>query len=129
MLGWLLLPKRSVFVGGLALHRGLRPQAPDGFGLNPSSQLVLRYHWLAFLNQVRVSPTKKCSFLFKSAQIFRKDTQCSETDFLVHEFFLCDFLFLMYGLFCIWLILMYLTLYIKIDKPQKLKVAQEKLIN
>ena len=28
------------------------PQAPDAFGLNPPSQLVLRYHWLAFLNLV-----------------------------------------------------------------------------
>ena len=29
------------------------PQAPDGFGLNPPSQLVIGYHWLTFLNQVR----------------------------------------------------------------------------
>ena len=27
--------------------------APDAFGLNPPSQLIIRYHWLAFLNQVR----------------------------------------------------------------------------
>ena len=32
---------------------GLRPQAPAVFGLNPPSQVVIRYHWLAFLNQVR----------------------------------------------------------------------------
>ena len=32
--------------------RGLRPQAPNGFGLNPTSQLVIGYHYLAFLNQV-----------------------------------------------------------------------------
>ena len=27
---------------------GLRPQAQVAFGLNPPSQLVLRYHWLVF---------------------------------------------------------------------------------
>ena len=34
------------------LWEGFRPQAPDAFGLNPPSQLVLGYHWLAFVNQV-----------------------------------------------------------------------------
>ena len=55
-------PKTSVFVWGFIPHIphwGLRPQAPDAFGLNPPTQLVLGYHWLAFLNQVRASPTKK----------------------------------------------------------------------
>ena len=33
--------------------RGLGPQAPDAFGLNPPSQLAIGYHWLTFLNQVR----------------------------------------------------------------------------
>ena len=33
-------------------HKGLRPQAPDSFGLNSLRQLVIRYHWLAFLSQV-----------------------------------------------------------------------------
>ena len=28
-------------------------KAPDAFGLNHPSQLVIGYHWLAFLNQVR----------------------------------------------------------------------------
>ena len=31
---------------------GLRTQAPDTFRLNPPSQLIIGYHWLAFLNQV-----------------------------------------------------------------------------
>ena len=34
-------------------HRGLCPQVTDDFGLNPPSQLVPGYHWLAILNQVR----------------------------------------------------------------------------
>ena len=33
-------------------HRGLHPQALVNFGLNPSSLLVIGYHWLAFLNLV-----------------------------------------------------------------------------
>ena len=33
-------------------HRGLRPQTPAAFGLYPPNQLIIRYHWLAFLNQV-----------------------------------------------------------------------------
>ena len=33
-------------------HRGLRTQAPDAFELNRPGQLVIGYHWLAFLNQV-----------------------------------------------------------------------------
>ena len=36
--------------GGL---RPLHPLASDYFGVNPPSQLVIGYHWLAFLNQVR----------------------------------------------------------------------------
>ena len=32
---------------------GLHVQTPDAFGLNPPSQLVIGYDWLAFLNQVR----------------------------------------------------------------------------
>ena len=39
-------PKLFVSVGSPA-------QAPDAFGLNPPSQLVIGNHWLAFLNQVR----------------------------------------------------------------------------
>ena len=35
------------------------PQAPNTFGLSPPSQLISGYHWLAFLNKVRVSTTKK----------------------------------------------------------------------
>ena len=37
------------------------PVALNAFRLNPPSpsQLVLRFHWLTFLNQVRVTPTKK----------------------------------------------------------------------
>ena len=34
-------------------HRELCPQTPGAFGLNPSSELVIGYHWLAFLNQAR----------------------------------------------------------------------------
>ena len=48
-------PKLPVFVEGFAPHtprRRLLPPAPDAFGLDPPSQLVLEYHWLAFLNQV-----------------------------------------------------------------------------
>ena len=33
-------------------HGRLSPQARGAFGLNPLSQLVFRYHWLEFLNQV-----------------------------------------------------------------------------
>ena len=29
---------------------GPRPQAPDALGFNPSSHLVIGYHWLALLN-------------------------------------------------------------------------------
>ena len=32
---------------------GLRPQGPNAFGLNTSSQLVIGYHWLVFLNLSR----------------------------------------------------------------------------
>ena len=38
------------------LQRGLCPQVPDAFGLNPPSQLVIGYyHWLTFLNLVQNS--------------------------------------------------------------------------
>ena len=57
--------------------------------MNPPSQLVLGYHWFAFLNEVRVSTIKKNSF--KSVQIYRKDAQFSGTDFLVLEFFFVIF--------------------------------------
>ena len=33
-------------------HRGFHHQTPDKFGFNPPSNLVIGYHWLAFLNQV-----------------------------------------------------------------------------
>ena len=39
---------------------GLRPQAPDAFGLNPPGQLVIGYHWLAFLNQVLKQLKRPC---------------------------------------------------------------------
>ena len=42
----------------------------------------------------------KCNHLAKK-HLFPKDAQCSETDFLIHEFFLCDFYFFRYGGFCI----------------------------
>ena len=32
-----------------AFQRELRPDAPDDFGLNPPSQLVIGYHWLVIL--------------------------------------------------------------------------------
>ena len=34
---------------------GAPSQAPDAFGCNPPSQLVIMNHWLAFLNQVRIN--------------------------------------------------------------------------
>ena len=43
-------------MGGIAPPHsppGDPPQAPRCFGLNPPSQLVIWYHWLAFLKQVR----------------------------------------------------------------------------
>ena len=46
-------PPGSCGVWFLLPHMGLRPQAPDVFGLKPPSQLVIGYHWLAFLNQIR----------------------------------------------------------------------------
>ena len=49
---WGLRPLRPQFVGSSIPHRRLRPQAPDCFGLNPASQLVIAYPWLAFLNRV-----------------------------------------------------------------------------
>jgi len=53
--------KPPIFVGDLAPH--IHPQSPNAFGLNPLSQLVFGYHWLAFLNQVlkidHISKTKK----------------------------------------------------------------------
>ena len=39
---------------------GPDPQAPDRFGLNPPSQLVIGYHWLAFLNQVLEQSNSQC---------------------------------------------------------------------
>ena len=44
--------KKSTF---LFVFGKLRPQAPDVFGLNPLSQLVIRYLWLAFLKQSQFS--------------------------------------------------------------------------
>ena len=51
-----LSPPKPSFRGQLHPHtplQGLRPQGPDRFGLNPPSQLIIRYHWLAVLDQVR----------------------------------------------------------------------------
>ena len=53
------VPQNLPFRGGLRPHHPQprhRPPAPDGFGLNPPSQLVIGYHWLAFLNQIRKNP-------------------------------------------------------------------------
>ena len=57
--------KKRIVLGGLhppnpqfltpPMHRGLWPRALDAFRLNLSSQLVLGYYWLAFLNRVHVS--------------------------------------------------------------------------
>ena len=38
---------------GLRPHGRLCPDAPDAFVLNPPDQLVIKYYWLVFLNQVR----------------------------------------------------------------------------
>ena len=47
-------PPNTPARGGLRFPhpKSKRPQAPDTFGLNPSSQMVTRYHWLSFRNQV-----------------------------------------------------------------------------
>ena len=49
--------KPPQLVGSPATHthqKGLSSQASsDAFGLHPPSQLVIGYHWLAFLNQFR----------------------------------------------------------------------------
>ena len=60
--------KKRIVLGGLhppnpqfltpPMHRGLWPRALDAFRLNLSSQLVLGYYWLAFLNQVPGSKMK-----------------------------------------------------------------------
>ena len=45
---------KILFVGGFAPQGRLHPQAPDTFGLNSPSQLIIGFYWLAFLkNQVR----------------------------------------------------------------------------
>ena len=44
-------PKKKLYIHFML--RGLRPQATHAFGLNPPNQLVIGYHWLALLNQVR----------------------------------------------------------------------------
>ena len=59
---------------------------------------LLRYGWLYLQFKVthlhfqacHQSNNKKKSF--KSGQIYRKDAQCSENYFLVHEFFFCEHL-------------------------------------
>ena len=60
-------------------------QAPNDFGLNPPSQLVLGYHWLAFLNRVRYF------FSFKVAKFSGKMRNVLGRIFSVSSFFLCDF--------------------------------------
>ena len=40
-------------MGGFTPPPGLRPWTPHAFGLNPPTQLVIGYHWFAFLNQIR----------------------------------------------------------------------------
>ena len=49
--------------------------------------LVIGYHWLAFLNQVRVSPATKIIFCSKVAKFSGRYAQCSEMDILVLDFF------------------------------------------
>ena len=44
--------------------RGLRPKAPNCFGLNPFCQLVIGYHWLAFLKQIHKN--RKIDFAYIS---------------------------------------------------------------
>ena len=66
-------------MGGFAPHRRLRPQAPDAFGLNPFSQLVIGYHWYIyylgpqFTTNVEykidhISKTKNCKIVKFSAK-------------------------------------------------------------
>ena len=67
ILGGLRPPKPPVLIENVAPHttlQGLHPQVPDAYGLKTTSQLVLWYHWIAFLYQVPASPTKKYFFLF-----------------------------------------------------------------
>ena len=45
---WVLEEIRHFFMLGV-----LRPQALNTFGLNPTIELVIGFHWLPFLNQVR----------------------------------------------------------------------------
>ena len=55
MLGGLQPPKLPGSLGASAPYPrpGFHSQAPTDFGLNPPGQLVIGYHWLAFLNQVK----------------------------------------------------------------------------
>ena len=72
----------------------------------PIEQSIFRFlRFLFFELQLIVftifgDPRKKNSF--KSWQIYGKDAQCSETDFLVLDFFLFDFRFFCGLLWCIW---------------------------
>ena len=59
-------PKCPIFVGGL------RPQAPHTFGLNPSSQLVHGYHWLAFLNRLLTTVEYKVDYISKTNKNWRE---------------------------------------------------------
>ena len=63
----LLKPTGKRGGGDEAPHQRLHLQAPDTFGLNPPSHLVIGYHWLAFLNQVckRRSPQFTRNFVYK----------------------------------------------------------------
>ena len=50
--GPIFLWLRHPFPEGLCPHRGLHLHARNAFRLNAPSQLVIGYHWFAFLNQV-----------------------------------------------------------------------------
>ena len=90
MLGWPRPRNPLFFVGGLApyaSHRGLRPQSPDAFGLNPPSQLDLGYHWLAFLNQVRRNLFQVPSSLLNTKSTISKKLKITQKKASVRIFY------------------------------------------
>ena len=66
--------RKKIILGGLS------PQAPDAFGLNLPSQLVIGYHWLAFPDHsltVEDSRPNTLGIFSTKSTIFKKRKICS----------------------------------------------------
>ena len=81
------------FCTGIQKKKSIRPGC---LRIDSPSQLDIEYHWLAFLKEVRASPTKKM-YCSEVAKFSGKMHNALKQIFQSLSFFLCNLQFLRYG--------------------------------